>query len=927
MRPLRHASTSSHPALFLAITLALASSVGAANQPDAGSTSRDSVQAFESARMIVDPATGNPRLVRLSKALPVSEGATTRDTALRLLKAQATVFGLENPVQDLQWIRNQPDLTGGEQAIFSQTYHGLPVFGSLVRVHFDSEGAIKTVNGTIVSDIAVDPVPRYDAHLMETAALTIVAKDTGFDPGTLSISPAELLIYRTGLVRGLPGTNHLTWEVQVKKSPNLHEVLYLDAHDGQLIDRRSEIHNIRRTIHVGHYPNVIWSEGDTLPYTSGNGTRDAEINELIAATGDAHALMANLTGGDYLSFDGEDATMNAVYDSDSLDCPNAVESGGLTGFCEGMVSDDVAAHEWVHAYTEWTHSLIYQWQPGALNEAYSDIFGELTDQLNGRGTDTPGGIRTAANCSTAGGSPQPSLEINSPASVADAYPVGGAVFNPIAPWVINAPVELVDDGSGTPSDACESIIGFTPGSMALVDRGSCYFRDKVLAAQAAGAVGVIVVNNQGDDILEMGGDLPRLAIPAVLVGQSIGETLKAVLAEGVEATLSLDGNTIDSVRWIVGEDTKALGALRDMWSPSCFGDPDRVRSVNYYCGEEDNGGVHTNSGVPNRAFALLVDGGEFNDHHVSPIDAAKAARIYWRAMSRYQTPVTGFSAHAELLEISCQDLIGQQLFDLSTGMHSGQVITADDCNQVSIAMDAVEMRSPPDQCDYAQLLEPDEPPVDGNVIVFAETFDEEPAGSWRLTNHGVYSEYEPRDWVWTDSPPEGASGGAFFAVDSVLIGDCQPGSDDQSGVMELTSPSIEIPHGTVSPTLVFDHWMASELLWDGGNLKLSINGSAFFQVPLDFFLHNGYNVRINHGNTNPLAGEWAWTGTNEGTMSGSWGQTQIDLSLLVEAGDTLAIRFDLGVDGCNGAEGWYVDNVRIVAKGGSARRGLGRVTP
>ncbi len=121
--------------------------------------------------------------------------------------------------------------------------------------------------------------------------------------------------------------------------------------------------------------------------------------------------------------------------------------------------------------------------------------------------------------------------------------------------------------------------------------------------------------------------------------------------------------------------------------------------------------------------------------------------------------------------------------------------------------------------------------------------------------------------------------------------------------------------------------MASESLWDGGNLKLSINGSAFFRVSSSFFLHNGYNSRINTGNTNPLAGEWAWTGTNEGTMNGSWGQTQIDLSSLVGPGDTMSLRFDLGVDGCNGAEGWYVDNIEVIVTASSQRRSGGRIAP
>jgi Zn-dependent metalloprotease len=883
---------------------------------------------YATSRVIPDQATGNPSFVRLARPFPTPEGDDSREKALTALKRASRNLGIEDPQRDLEWVGTQPDPIGGEQSIFRQTYRGLSVFGTLVRVHFDTDGALTTINGSFVSDIDLDPVPLVDAHIAEAAAARIIEKQTGHDATNLHVSTATLMIYREGFVRGKNGDNHLAWEVEITSPPVLHEVVYLDAHDGRLLDQRSKVHQINRVIHLGSIPNQIWSEGDLRPYTSGSPSRDNEINELIDATGDTHTLFSNITGGSYLSYDGDDATMNAVYDSDSIDCPNAVESGGITGFCEGMVSDDVAAHEWAHAYTEWTHGLIYQWQPGALNEAYSDIYGELVDLLNGRGTDTPGDLRVPGGCSNAGGSPQPTLDLLNPPSVAGSYPAGGAVFNPLQPWTVTATVEAINDGVGVASDACEPISGFSPGSIALIDRGSCLFRDKVLNAQNVGAAGVIIVNNQGDDILEMGGDLARLQIPAVFIGQSDGNRIKAVLGENVTARMTLDGSLSDSVRWLIGEDTGALGSIRDMWSPSCFGDPSRVGSINYACSELDNGGVHTNSGVPNHAFALLVDGGPFNGIQINAIGATKAARIYWRAMSQYQTPVTGFAGHADLIETSCRDLVGATLYDLQTGNVSTDVMTLDDCAQVAAAMAAVEMRANPDQCQFSLLLDPDAPPVEGNLVVFEEDFDTDPAGRWQLANRGVYPEYEPRDWEWTDELPEGGDGSAFFAIDSVLIGDCRPGSDDQSSVMELMSPTIEIPRGNRNPVLTFDHWVATESGWDGGNVKISVNGGPFSIVQPGVFLFNPTNDRLEiSGNANPLKGEWAFSGTNQGTLGGSWGQSQIDLGYLVSPGDSIVIRFDFGIDGCNGAVGWYVDNVRLVASGAERRRGGGRVRP
>ena len=74
--------------------------------------------------------------------------------------------------------------------------------------------------------------------------------------------------------------------------------------------------------------------------------------------------------------------------------------------------------------------------------------------------------------------------------------------------------------------------------------------------------------------------------------------------------------------------------------------------------------------------------------------------------------------------------------------------------------------------------------------------------------------------------PDGGDGGAFFAIDSPELGNCQAGSNDQSGVMHLDSPAIALPLAA-RPVLLFDHYVATEERVDGGNLKISVNGGAF----------------------------------------------------------------------------------------------------
>ena len=56
-----------------------------------------------------------------------------------------------------------------------------------------------------------------------------------------------------------------------------------------------------------------------------------------------------------------------------------------------------------------------------------------------------------------------------------------------------------------PTDGCTAISTVLSGKLALIDRGACDFSLKAFNAQAAGAVGVIVANNQGGTaIIPMG---------------------------------------------------------------------------------------------------------------------------------------------------------------------------------------------------------------------------------------------------------------------------------------------------------------------------------------------------------------------------------------------------------------------------------------
>ncbi len=107
-----------------------------------------------------------------------------------------------------------------------------------------------------------------------------------------------------------------------------------------------------------------------------------------------------------------------------------------------------------------------------------------------------------------------------------------AAFSPVAN--VTADVILMNDGIGLPSDGCSSAINVLTGKIVLIDRGSCSFASKVMAAQLSGAIGVIIANNNALPIFAMGSDgINFPTIPAAMISQADGLTLKAQLSAGV----------------------------------------------------------------------------------------------------------------------------------------------------------------------------------------------------------------------------------------------------------------------------------------------------------------------------------------------------------------------------------------------------------
>ena len=143
----------------------------------------------------------------------------------------------------------------------------------------------------------------------------------------------------------------------------------------------------------------------------------------------------------------------------------------------------------------------------------------------------------------------PLLRVNSPGSIAGNYAVGAAEFGPplnatgVTGDVVLA-LDVDEDGATatfTTQDGCSAISNTISGKIALVDRGGCGFVIKAKNVQNAGAIGMVVADNvAGSPPAGMAGVDPTVVIPSVRITLPDGNTIKAQLGGGVNATMGVD---------------------------------------------------------------------------------------------------------------------------------------------------------------------------------------------------------------------------------------------------------------------------------------------------------------------------------------------------------------------------------------------------
>ncbi|MCQ4210074.1 M4 family metallopeptidase [Streptomyces longispororuber] len=340
------------------------------------------------------------------------------------------------PASDLKTGRTTKD--GGQTTVrFRQQHDGVPVFGAEYAVQTEKSGdgqQVTSATGTLYTDLTVSTTPRVDEATAQRRLTVLDADLRGVEGARTAGHGLTVLPDAQG--------GRLAWHFTVtgakKDGSPVRQEVYVDARAGALalsynnIDAADAAPARATGVRVdgseaqleadkaadGSY-TLVDSTRAMYPVTGGQiRTYDAQRKSYLDVAGgpvtDDVPLVksatdrfdgANTTSGavdahvnaakvyefykDEIGRDGVDGKGGTIYSvvnvaSNGKDYANAFWDGSkmVYGHMDGVplsVGLDVVGHEMTHGVTEHSAGLVYLNQPGALNEAISDYFGNAME--------------------------------------------------------------------------------------------------------------------------------------------------------------------------------------------------------------------------------------------------------------------------------------------------------------------------------------------------------------------------------------------------------------------------------------------------------------------------------------------------------------------------------------------------------------------
>ena len=347
--------------------------------------------------------------------LPPGEQLGAEAKARRFFSNNKSLLRIGEPDQELQLAKAETMTDGTQVLRFQQTFGGLEVWPAQVVANVAQDGRLTTMTGAYV------PTPEglvLNAAVATGEAVRVAWAHIGLLPPNNRPDPVLKIYAENGAAK------ELAYEVMVEGGMRDSQV-FVSAISGKVLKAISKICNMAVTgsgvgvVSSTPLPLNLWKAGasflakDTTKPMYNAGTGDGVIqiynNNNTGPSGtfapagsssqfsfsDPDAASALYCLGktyDFFSsefsrnsYDNEGASMIAVVryaETPGVPMQNAFWNGVFMGFGNGdklAGALDVIGHEMTHAVVEKTSDLVYEGQPGALNESFSDIFGEGTE--------------------------------------------------------------------------------------------------------------------------------------------------------------------------------------------------------------------------------------------------------------------------------------------------------------------------------------------------------------------------------------------------------------------------------------------------------------------------------------------------------------------------------------------------------------------
>jgi thermolysin len=355
---------------------------------------------------------------------PLLRGRTAEAATLAFLDAHKALFRMRAPTEELTRTRSRTDALDMTHVRFEQRTHGLRVAGAELMAHYDATGALRVVDANYVSGLeGLDLSPSLTAQAAQDAAFVEFRTRSQSRLGP-SVSPTaeatapELLVYAPG---DQPPALAYRFEIADNRFETLARVEYtVNAKTGALLN---VMENLQAVTAQGQS-----STGKTFSFEATQQGGAYAMIDTTRAAGGIRTYSAN--GGQGMPGSLVTSTsLTANWDRNGAKPGSAVDAhyyagkvydvyktklarNGLNGQGGAMVSTvhygqnfanafwtgsqmvygdgtaatasfaaalDVVGHEFTHGVTGSESNLTYQNQSGALNEAMSDIFGNIIE--------------------------------------------------------------------------------------------------------------------------------------------------------------------------------------------------------------------------------------------------------------------------------------------------------------------------------------------------------------------------------------------------------------------------------------------------------------------------------------------------------------------------------------------------------------------